>query len=140
MIAGAEAVLRYSSIGRKSRGRPTDQTFDAVKAAAAMGIEVLLSVKVKRQEAGRYVAEEARKLGFRRPDGKQISGKAVLGWHEGIETSESELGSEVFKQIKEAGAARKPITDLNQAQALAREFPVQAQNAGFWPYDARQAR
>ena len=115
----------------RASGRPTDQTFDAVKAAAAMGIEVLLSVRVKRVEAGQYVAGEARKLGLRRPDGKEISGRAVLGWHERIETSESEVGAEVFKQLKEAGATRKPITDPKQAQALAREFLVQAKFAGF---------
>ncbi len=120
----------------RSSGRPTDQTFDAVKAAAAMGIEVLLSVRVKREEAGRYVAGEARKLGLRRPDQKQISGRAVLGWHERIETAESEIGAEVFKQLKEARATRKPITDPKQAQALAREFLVQARIAGFvLPYD-----
>jgi hypothetical protein len=115
----------------RSSGRPTDQTFDAVKAAAAMGIEVLLAARVKRSEAGRYVAGEARKLGLRRPDQKQISGRAVLGWHERIETAESEIGAEVFKQLKGARATRKPITDPKQAQALAREFLVQARFAGF---------
>jgi hypothetical protein len=120
----------------KSPGRPTHQSFDAVKGAAAMGVEVLLAVKVKREEAGRFVAREAKKLRLRRPDGKEISGRAVLGWHERIETSESEIGSEVFKQIKAQVATSKPVTQLKSAQALARQFLVQAQNAGFWPYNA----
>jgi hypothetical protein len=76
----------------RSSGRPTDQAFDGVKAAAAMGVEVLLPLKVTREQAGKYVATEARKLGLRRPDGTAISGRMVLRWRDEIETAKSKIG------------------------------------------------
>jgi hypothetical protein len=106
----------------KAAGRPTDQMFDAVKAAAAMGVEVLLPLKVTRDQAGKYVAAEARRLGFRRPDGKDITGRTVLGWRDEIETSKSEIGAEVFKELKAAKATKAPIGDLTRA--VQRSIPL----------------
>jgi hypothetical protein len=123
---------------QKGAGRPTDQAFDAVKAATAMGVEVLMSLSVKRGEAGKYVAGEARKLGFRRPDGREVTGRTVLGWRDEIEISKSEIGAEVFKRLQAARATRPPIRDLAQGKALATEFLVQARFAGFWLPDVRK--
>jgi hypothetical protein len=85
------------------------------------------------------VAAEARKLGFHRPDGKEITGRTVLGWRDEIETSKSEIGAEVFKQLKATSATKAPISDLTQAKALATGFLVQARLAGFWLPDARRS-
>jgi hypothetical protein len=122
----------------KSVGRPTDQMFDSVKAAAAMGVEVLLAAKMKRGAAGKYMADAALKLGFRRPDGKQISGRTVLNWRDEIETAKSEVGAQVFTRLKELRARWKPITDPEEAKALAEEFLNQARFAGFWQSDVRK--
>ncbi len=104
-----------------------------------MGVEVLLPLKVTRTQAGKYVAAEAQKLGFRRPDGKEITGRTVLGWRDEIETSKSEIGAEVFKLLKAAKATKAPIDDLAKAEALATEFLVQARLAGFWLPDVRKS-
>jgi hypothetical protein len=78
----------------KSAGRPTDQAFDGLK-AAAMGVEVLLAAKMKRGEAGKSMADVTRWLGIRRPDGKQITARTMLTWRDEIETAKREVGAEV---------------------------------------------
>jgi hypothetical protein len=110
-----------------------------VKAAAAMGVEVLLAAKMNSAAAGKHMADAACKLGFRRPDGKQISGRTVLNWRNEIETAKPEVGAEVFKRLKELRDRQKPITDLEQAKAFAEEFLNQARFAGFWLPDVRKS-
>ena len=115
----------------KSPGRPTNQSFDAVKAGAAMAINVLLSVKLARVEAGKFLAAAAREIGLRRPDGKTISGKTFLGWRDEIEISKSQIGAEVFRRVKAAYECMEPIHDVDRAKSLAKEFLQQARHAGF---------
>ncbi|HQT80514.1 MAG TPA: hypothetical protein PLD10_26030 [Rhodopila sp.] len=114
----------------RSPGRPTDQAFDAIKAAAAMGVEVLLQF-MKRAEAGSYVALQAKQLGLRRPDRKQITAGAILSWRDEIEVSKSLLGAKLFRDLKAARQARRPPRSLGEAQALVRELLVQVRFAGF---------
>ena len=113
-------------------GRATDQAFDGVKAAAACGIEVLLSCGTTRRQAGRFVADQTRMLGLRRPDGRDIDGKVVLRWRDEIETAKSKVGAEVFRRLKARRARNVSITELAQAKALARKYLVQVRFAGFY--------
>lgn len=121
----------------RSHGRPTGQAFDAIKAAAAMGVEILVIFRITREKAGQYVAEQARGLGFRRPDGRAITGRTVLGWRDEIETAKSEIGAEVFRQLKLRRAAAASIADKKQAEAIARQYLVEARLGGFWYQNAR---
>ncbi len=123
----------------KSRGRPTNQAFDGLKAAAALAVDVLISCKVNRGDAGKYVAAEARKLGIHQPNGKEISGRTVLGWRNEIEISKSECGAEIYRQLKAHRSKARPITDVDEAKVIATQFLREARFAGFWPYDAQQA-
>ena len=131
---GGKPPLLFERSG--CRGRPTDQTFDAVKAAAAMGIEVLLPFKVSRSRAGQYVASVACNLKLKQPNGKAITSRTVLGWRDEIETAKSEIGAKVFRGLKERRISEPPLVDEKQARALAREYLVQARFAGFWVRDA----
>jgi hypothetical protein len=116
---------------RKSCGRPTNQAFDGVKAAAAMGLEVLLKHGLTRDQAGRYLAAQASKLGLRLPDGKEIGKEAVLRWRDEIDTAKSAIGAEVFKLLKARRASDVAIANLNQAKDIARGYLLQVQFAGF---------
>ena len=116
----------------KSRGRPTNQAFDGLKAATALAVDVLISCKVKRAEAGRYVAAEARKLGIRAPNGREINGLVVLGWRNEIEVSKSECGAEIYRQLKAHREKARPITDVSRAKVVAREVLKEARFGGFW--------
>jgi hypothetical protein len=118
-----------------SGGRPTDQTFDAVKAAAAMGVEVLRPFRITRSVAGKFVAEQAHGLGFRQPNGRAITGKTVLGWRDEIETAKSEIGAEVFRRLQARRAAAAPLADQKQAKALARQYLVEARLGGHLAID-----
>jgi hypothetical protein len=124
----------------KSAGRPTNQAFDAVKAAAAVAIDVLLSAKVSRREAGKYVAACAREVGLCRPDGKGIGSRTALGWRDEIETSRSAIGAKVYRQVRAAYEAMEPIHEVGRAKALARDFMQQARSAGFGVYHASQSK
>jgi hypothetical protein len=116
----------------KSGGRPTNQAFDAFKAATAFAVDVLISCKVKRADAGKYVAAEARKLGLRQQNGKDITGRTVLGWRDEIEISKSECGVEVYRMLQAHRAQAQPITDVRQAKVMAAGFLKEARSAGFW--------
>jgi hypothetical protein len=115
----------------KEGGRPTDQTFDAVKASIATALDILLLFKISRSEAGKFVATEARLLGFRRPDRKAITGRTVLGWRDEIMVSKSAIGAEVYRSLKAVCAAKRLPDDINEAKGMARDILVQARLAGF---------
>ena len=115
----------------RQKGRPTDQAFDAVKATVAMAAEVLVTAGLPRSQAGRYVAEQARKLGIRFLDGTDLNGAGVLRWRDEIEVSKSEIGTEIFKQLKAARALGPRVISIGQAKALAKKYLVQLRFAGF---------
>ena len=110
-----------------------------MKAASAMAANVLISCKVKRGDAGRYVAAEARELGLHLPNGKEFSGGAVLRWRDEIEISKSEVGVEVLRVLKVRQAKEPPITDVSRAKTLATELLRRARFAGFWVPDVRRS-
>lgn len=96
-----------------------------------MAVEVLVSSKLRRSDAGRYVADQARKLGLRQPNGKQIDSRTVLGWRDDIEVSKSLVGGEVFRRLKAKRANGEPVTDQTKAKALALEYLKEVRLAGF---------
>jgi hypothetical protein len=104
-----------------------------------MGIEVLLPMGLKLTEAGKFVVDQAVKLGFRGPDGKQITGRTVLGWRNEIEISKSEIGAEVFRLLRTRHAKEPPITDVRLAKGLAKKFLRRVRLAGFWVLDAHRS-
>ena len=116
----------------KSPGRPTNQAFDGLKATAALAVDVLISCKVKRGDAGKYVAGEARKLGLRQPNGKEITGRAVLGWRDEIEVSKLECGAVIYRELKAHCAKAKPIIDVGEAKVAVAKLLAESRFAGFW--------
>ncbi len=96
-----------------------------------MGVEVLISF-ITRQEAGRYVAQQAHKLGLQTTERKPITAKTVLAWRDEIGTAKSEIGAEVFRRLKKRRASAGPLPDQKQAKALAKQYLVEARIGGFW--------
>jgi hypothetical protein len=125
---GRPAILFRQS---KKAGRPTDQSFDAVKAAFTIAIDILVSAKVSRTEAGKYVATCARQLGLHQPNGSKITGEAALRWRDDIETSKSYIGTEVLKKVRGYYSTMQPIHDKQRARNLAKDILQQARHAGF---------
>jgi hypothetical protein len=115
----------------KKAGRPTDQSFDAVKSAITVAIDMLVSAKVSRTKAGAYVAACARELGLRQPNGRMITGRIAVRWRDEIETSKSHVATEVLKRIRKYQGNMNPVPDEKRARDLTRDILRQARHAGF---------
>jgi hypothetical protein len=127
-LEGGKPPLLFArpSVGK----RPSGQSFDSVRAAVAIAVEVLMMRGGKsRKEAGAFVARLCDAAGLRRGDGKPISCNNACNWRD-RSTDTSDVVCELRREFEPVVLSVSPSSPA-EAEKLARTCIEAVQDWGF---------